>query len=84
MTTMAEIFAPIIPAIIVGGLILGFRNILGNVPLEFLGQKFVHGQAQFNPDGLYSITQLSMFPSFGVGLMTSYGYRVKLFSISYR
>ena len=64
MTTMAEIFAPIIPAIIVGGLILGFRNILGNVPLEFLGQKFVHGQAQFNPDGtiLYNtIVNVSQF-----------------------
>ena len=64
MTTMAEIFAPIIPAIIVGGLILGFRNILENVPLEFLGQKFVHGQAQFNPDGtiLYNtIVNVSQF-----------------------
>lgn len=28
---LAEIFTPIIPAIIVGGLILGFRNILGEV-----------------------------------------------------
>lgn len=28
---LAEIFAPIIPAIIVGGLILGFRNIIGEV-----------------------------------------------------
>ena len=64
MTTMAEIFAPIIPAIIVGGLILGFRNILENVPLEFLGQKFVDGQAQFNPDGtiLYNtIVNVSKF-----------------------
>lgn len=64
MTTMAEIFAPIIPAIIVGGLILGFRNILENVPLEFLGQNFVNGQAQFNPDGtiLYnSIVDVSQF-----------------------
>ena len=28
MTTLAEIFTPIIPALIVGGLILGFRNVL--------------------------------------------------------
>ncbi len=28
MTMLAEIFTPIIPAIIVGGLILGFRNVL--------------------------------------------------------
>ncbi|MFC2734922.1 MAG: glucose PTS transporter subunit EIIB, partial [Oribacterium sp.] len=27
MTSIAEIFAPIIPAIVVGGLILGFRNV---------------------------------------------------------
>ena len=39
MTFLAEIFAPIIPAIIVGGLILGFRNILEGVPFENLGQK---------------------------------------------
>ena len=31
MTNIAEIFAPIIPAIIVGGLILGFRNIIDSV-----------------------------------------------------
>lgn len=36
MTFLAEIFAPIIPAIIVGGLILGFRNILEAVPFSFL------------------------------------------------
>ena len=39
LTMLAEIFTPIIPAIIVGGLILGFRNILDAVPFEFLGQK---------------------------------------------
>lgn len=33
MSNLAEIFAPIIPAIIVGGLILGFRNILEAVPM---------------------------------------------------
>lgn len=33
MSTLAEIFAPIIPAIIVGGLILGFRNILEAVKM---------------------------------------------------
>lgn len=42
MTFLAEIFAPIIPAIIVGGLILGFRNILEAVPFSFLnGQTIV-------------------------------------------
>ena len=31
MTLLAEIFTPIIPAIIVGGLILGFRNVIDQV-----------------------------------------------------
>lgn len=31
MTVIAEVFAPIIPAIIVGGLILGFRNCIDSV-----------------------------------------------------
>lgn len=33
MTNLAEIFAPLIPAIIVGGLILGFRNIIGDIKM---------------------------------------------------
>ncbi len=32
-TNLAEIFAPLIPAIIVGGLILGFRNCIGELKL---------------------------------------------------
>ncbi|OYQ65670.1 PTS system trehalose-specific EIIBC component [Aerococcus sp. 1KP-2016] len=51
MTFLAEIFAPIIPAIIVGGLILGFRNVLEGVPMSFLGQKIVEGAAQTAADG---------------------------------
>lgn len=33
LANLAEIFAPIIPAIIVGGLILGFRNVIGDIKL---------------------------------------------------
>ena len=33
VANIAEIFAPLIPAIIVGGLILGFRNIIGEIPV---------------------------------------------------
>lgn len=33
VANLAEIFVPIIPAIIVGGLILGFRNIIGDMAL---------------------------------------------------
>lgn len=51
MTMLAEIFTPIIPAIIVGGLILGFRNILEGVQIQALGQKMVDGVAQFAKDG---------------------------------
>ncbi|MGM0216307.1 PTS system trehalose-specific EIIBC component [Enterococcus sp. AZ109] len=36
ITVLAEIFTPLLPAIIVGGLILGFRNILEAVPMGFL------------------------------------------------
>ena len=33
MSNLGEIFAPLIPALICGGLILGFRNIIGEVKL---------------------------------------------------
>lgn len=36
VSILAEVFAPLIPAIVVGGLILGFRNILEGVPFSGL------------------------------------------------
>lgn len=33
LTAMAEIFMPLLPALIAGGLILGFRNVIGDVAL---------------------------------------------------
>ena len=51
MTMLAEIFTPIIPVIIVGGLILGFRNILEGVQIQAFGQKVVDGVLQFTKDG---------------------------------
>lgn len=51
MTMLAEIFTPIIPAIIVGGLILGFRNLLGEVQMEWLGRNVINGVKQVMPDG---------------------------------
>ncbi len=51
MTMLAEIFTPIIPAIIVGGLILGFRNLLEGVQMEWLGQKVIDGVKQFTDAG---------------------------------
>lgn len=50
-SVMAEIFSPLIPAIIVGGLILGFRNILEGVEMKFLGQLIVDGVAQVTDSG---------------------------------
>lgn len=64
MSVLAEIFSPIIPAIVVGGLILGFRNILEGVPMESLGQLVVDGAAQFTEAGapIYNtIVDISQF-----------------------
>ena len=47
MSSLAEIFAPLIPTIIVGGLILGFRNIIGEIALFDGGTK--------------TLTQISVF-----------------------
>lgn len=47
MTTLAEIFTPIIPALIVGGLILGFRNVLEGVHLSMLDGKTITEVSQF-------------------------------------
>ncbi|HFI0151058.1 TPA: PTS system trehalose-specific EIIBC component [Streptococcus suis] len=41
MTMLAEIFTPIIPALIVGGLILGFRNVLEGVEWSALNGKTI-------------------------------------------
>lgn len=41
MSTIAEIFAPLIPALVVGGLILGFRNVLEGIYFESLGGTIV-------------------------------------------
>lgn len=51
IAVLAEIFTPLLPAIIVGGLILGFRNLLEGVQIEALGQKIVDGVAMTNADG---------------------------------
>ena len=47
MTTLAEIFTPIIPALIVGGLILGFRNVLEGVHWSMLNGKSITEVSQF-------------------------------------
>ncbi len=47
LSMLAEIFTPIIPAIIVGGLILGFRNILEGVEWSALNGKTIVEVSQF-------------------------------------
>lgn len=44
MASIAEIFAPIIPALVVGGLILGFRNVIGEIDF---GNGTIVSQSQF-------------------------------------
>lgn len=47
MTALAEIFAPLIPAIILGGLILGFRNCIDSLYLFENGTKTLCDISQF-------------------------------------
>lgn len=47
MANLAEIFSPLIPAIIVGGLILGFRNIIGDIKFFENGTKTLIEVSQF-------------------------------------
>ncbi|MGL4372148.1 MAG: PTS trehalose transporter subunit IIBC, partial [Turicibacter sp.] len=47
MANLAEIFSPLIPAIIVGGLILGFRNIIGDIKMFEDGTKTLVEMSQF-------------------------------------
>ncbi|MER1926557.1 PTS system trehalose-specific EIIBC component [Enterococcus casseliflavus] len=49
IATLAEIFTPLLPAIIVGGLMLGLRNFLEGVPLEALdGQTITQASTFWN------------------------------------
>ena len=47
MSNMGEIFAPIIPALIVGGLILGFRNVIDSMAIMEGGTKTLCQVSQF-------------------------------------
>lgn len=47
MANLAEIFSPLIPAIIIGGLILGFRNIIGDIKMFEDGTKTLIEISQF-------------------------------------
>lgn len=47
MSALAEIFAPLIPALITGGLILGFRNVIDSLYLFENGTKTLCDLSQF-------------------------------------
>ncbi|SDN40692.1 PTS system trehalose-specific EIIBC component [Bacillus sp. OK048] len=47
MAHLAEIFTPLIPALVVGGLILGFRNVIGDIKLLEDGTKTIVEVSQF-------------------------------------
>ncbi|VTS42641.1 PTS system sugar transporter subunit IIABC [Streptococcus pseudoporcinus] len=73
MTTLAEIFTPIIPAIIVGGLILGFRNLIDSVPWGFLDGKTVVEVSKFwaGVDGFLWLPGEAIFHFLPVGITWS-------------
>jgi PTS system trehalose-specific IIC component len=73
MANIAEIFSPLIPAIIVGGLILGFRNIIGDIKLLEGGTKSLVEVSQFWA-GTYSFLWLigeAIFQFLPVGITWS-------------
>lgn len=47
MTTLSEIFTPLIPALIVGGLLLGLQNVLGSIQFSNLGGKTIVEVSKF-------------------------------------
>ncbi|MGX7030288.1 PTS system trehalose-specific EIIBC component [Vagococcus zengguangii] len=47
MATLAEIFTPLIPALVVGGLILGFRNVLEGIQFDALDGQTIVQVSQF-------------------------------------
>lgn len=73
MGTLGEIFAPIIPALICGGLILGFRNIIGEINFLSGGTQSLADVSQFWA-GMYSFLWLigeAVFHMLPVGIVWS-------------
>lgn len=73
MGTLGEIFAPIIPALICGGLILGFRNVIGEIYFFDGGTKSLAEVSQFWA-GTYSFLWLigeAVFHMLPVGIVWS-------------
>lgn len=73
MANLAEIFTPLIPALICGGLILGFRAVIGDIKLVEDGTKTLVETSQFFA-GLYSFLWLigeAIFHFLPVGIVWS-------------
>lgn len=73
MGTLSEIFAPIIPALICGGLILGFRNIIGEINFLANGTQSLADISQFW-SGVYNFLWLigeAVFHMLPVGIVWS-------------
>lgn len=73
MANLAEIFTPLIPALICGGLILGFRSVIGDIKLVEDGTKTLVETFQFFA-GLYSFLWLigeAIFHFLPVGIVWS-------------
>ena len=73
MGSLGEIFAPLIPALICGGLVLGFRNIIGEINFFHNGTQSLADISQFFA-GLYSFLWLigeAVFHLLPVGIVWS-------------
>lgn len=73
MANLAEIFTPLIPALICGGLILGFESVIGDIKLVEDGTKTLVETSQFFA-GLYSFLWLigeAIFHFLPVGIVWS-------------
>ena len=73
MSALGEIFAPLIPALICGGLVLGFRNIIGEIDFFAGGTKSLADISQFWA-GTYSFLWLigeAVFHLLPVGIVWS-------------
>ena len=73
MGTLGEIFAPLIPALICGGLVLGFRNVIGEINFFNNGTQSLADISQFW-SGMYNFLWLigeAVFHLLPVGIMWS-------------
>ena len=72
IAVLAEIFTPLIPASIVGGLILGFRNVLEGIQFESLGGTIVeHSQFWNGVNGFLWLPGEAIFHFLPVGITWS-------------